>query len=78
MKVPAVLNRRKKQAQKIRPEDVIREQLAKAYALHPGHLMPTAIIAALSDAGFRIISDDDYDREIALAYQAGADSAAEG
>lgn len=73
MKVPAVLNRRKK---KVRPEDVIREQLAKAYALHPGYLMPGAITSALEDAEFRIISEDDLDREIAAAHQAGVEEGA--
>lgn len=55
------------------PQDVIREQLATAYAIHPGHLMPGAIISALSDASFRIISDEDFDREIAAAHQAGVE-----
>jgi hypothetical protein len=69
----AVRNRRKNPAQKVRPEDVIRECLATAHAIHPGHLMPGAIISALSEAGFRIISDEDFDREIAAAHQAGVE-----
>lgn len=56
---------------KLTPEDVIRESLATAYAIHPGHLMPGAVISALEAAGFTIIAQDDLDREIADAHQAG-------
>lgn len=73
MRFPA-LNRQKKHVPSpITPEDVIRECLATAHAIHPGHLMPGAIISALSEAGFRIISDEDFDREIAAAHQAGVE-----
>ena len=60
-------------AQGLTPKDVIREKLATAYAIHPGHLMPSAIIAALEEAGFTIIATADLDTEIALAHQAGVD-----
>lgn len=72
MKLAARTRRKKKQGP-LTAEDVIGEKLATAHAIHPGHLMPGAIIAALAHAGFRIISDDDYDREIALAHQAGVE-----
>ena len=52
--------------------DVLRAELAKAYELHPAYLMPGSIVTALEEAGFTIISHDDLDREIALAYAAGA------
>lgn len=52
--------------------DVLREVLERAHGLHPAYLMPGAIISALEEAGFMIISHEDFDGEIALAYQAGA------
>lgn len=73
----AVRNRRKKKQGPPTAEDVIGEKLATAYAIHPGHLMPGAITSALDDAGFRIISDEDFDREIALAHQAGVNEGLE-
>lgn len=69
--------RPKPQRKKPTPADVIRSELQKAYDLHPAYLMPGAVIGALEEAGFTIISTDDLDREIAYAYQAGTDDAAE-
>ena len=57
--------------------DVIQSQLQKAYALHPGHLMPGAVIAALGEAGYTILSNDELDNEVALAYEAGVDAGCE-
>lgn len=65
--------RRKKQqpTSEQRIHEIIQDKLTTAYAIYPGHLMPGAIIAALAEDGFRIISDEDFDREIAAAHQAG-------
>jgi len=57
--------------------DVIQEELHTAYAIHPGHLMPSAIITALQEEGYRIVLHDEMESEIALAYQAGYDEGAE-
>jgi len=54
--------------------DVLREQLSIAYDLHPGHLLPAAVEAALEDAGFLIMSADQLAAETELAFQAGADA----
>jgi hypothetical protein len=72
MRIP-LRSRRRKPPEKLTPEDVIRGQLQTAHAIHPGHLMPGAVVSALTDAGFTIISEDDLDSEIALAHQAGVD-----
>lgn len=76
MRIGSVIGR-KLGRKRPKPEDVIREQLATAYAIHPGHLMPGAVMKALSDAGFRVISEDDLQDEIALAHQAGYTEGAE-
>lgn len=74
----AARRRSRKQLTKPTPEDVIREKLNLAHAIHPGYLMPGAITGALEDAGFRIISDEDFDREIAAAHQAGVEEGSAG
>lgn len=63
-----------RKTQKPTAESVILSELRKAYDLHPVRVMPGAIVAALDDAGFTIISYDDLDNEIALAHQAGVES----
>ena len=67
-------NCRKPPIRKLTPEDVIRSVLKQAYDVHPAHLMPTAVIVALADAGFAVMSGDEVENEIALAFQAGVDS----
>lgn len=62
---------RSKKPQKRTFDDVLRDQLAKAYDLHPGYLMPGSITAALEAEGFTIVSHEDFDREILEAYQMG-------
>ena len=51
--------------------DVINEQLDLARALHPGYLMAGAVVVALEEAGYTIMSEDQLQAEIALAHQAG-------
>ena len=51
--------------------DVIRSELKKAYDLYPDYLFPASVTTALADAGFTIVSDDDMERELHLAYEAG-------
>ena len=62
---------------KLNAQDVLRSELKKAHDLHPAWAMPGAVIGALEDAGFTIISNDELDNEIALAFQAGVDSVIE-
>ncbi len=56
------------------PESVILAGLQQAHNMYPARMMPSAIISALNDAGFVIVSEADLDAEIALAYQAGEES----
>jgi hypothetical protein len=74
MKFPNCLKAPQK---KMTAQDVLRAELKKAHDLHPAWAMPGAVITALTDAGFTIISNDELDTEIALAFQAGVDSVAE-
>lgn len=66
-----------KRPKKLTAQDVLRSELKKAHDLYPAWAMPGAVIGALEDAGFTIISNDDLDTEIELAFQAGADSVLE-
>lgn len=63
--------------QKPTAEGVILSELKKAYDIHPVRVMPSAVVAALDEAGFTIISYDDLDNEIALAHQAGVENGVE-
>jgi hypothetical protein len=45
--------------------------MQKAYSIHPAHMMPSAIIRLFADSGFVIMSEDEIQAEIALAFQAG-------
>jgi hypothetical protein len=45
--------------------------MQKAYSIYPAHMMPSAIIRLLADSGFVIMSEDEIQAEIALAFQAG-------
>lgn len=67
MKIP-LLKRREK---KLTATAVIQTQLMKAYDVYPTHMLPSAVVSALEDAGFLILSADQLDYEIQLAYQAG-------
>ena len=59
---------------KVLPSAIIQDELDKAYAIHPAHLMSGSVISALADAGFRIISEDELADEVACAFQAGVAS----
>lgn len=48
--------------------------MQKAYSIYPAHMMPSAIIRLLNEAGLVVISEADLDAEIALAFQAGQES----
>lgn len=72
-----VPNRPKRLQRKLTAEDVILPVLERGHDLHPAYLMPGAVTYALREAGFVILSTDDLDNEIALAYQAGVDSVTE-
>lgn len=48
-----------------------------AHKIHPGYLMAGAVVNALSEAGYTIMSDEQLAAEIALAHQAGHEEAAE-
>lgn len=50
---------------------MINDQLTLAHQLHPGHLMAGAVVNALAEAGYAVISDEQMQAEIALAHQAG-------
>lgn len=69
-KIP--LRARKKQTEQT-PESAILAGLQRAYDI----MMPSAIIGSLRDAGFVIMSEDQLDAEVALAYQAGEESGRE-
>ena len=76
MKIPA-LNCLKPTRKKLTAQDVLRSELKKAHDLHPAWAMPGAVINALEDAGFVIMSADERESEIAFAFQAGVDSVTE-
>lgn len=57
--------------------DVLREVLELAHDIAPGWLMPSAVTTRLEEAGFVIVSIDDYENDKALAYQAGFERGAE-
>jgi hypothetical protein len=48
--------------------------MQRAYSIYPAHMMPSAIIRLLNEAGFVVISEADLDSEIAFAFQAGQES----
>jgi hypothetical protein len=48
--------------------------MQKAYSIYPAHMMPSAIIRLFADAGFVIMSEDEIQAEIVLAFQAGEES----
>lgn len=66
----------KRRTNKLTASDVLRAELEKQRDIAPGYLLPSSVIAALEEAGFSIMSADDIDNEIALAFQAGVDSVA--
>lgn len=67
--------RRKARANKtLTAADVLRSELEKAHDIAPGYVLPGSVVSALEDAGFVIMSADDIENEISLAYQAGVDS----
>jgi hypothetical protein len=51
--------------------DVLREVLDRAHSIHPAYTLPGAVTSALEEAGYTIISHEEFDREMALTYQAG-------
>lgn len=71
MRIPL---RTRRKAAPSTPESVIFEVMQKAYSIHPARMMPSAIIRLLADAGFVIMSEDEIQAEIALAFQAGQES----
>lgn len=58
-------------------QEVIQEKLELARDIAPGTVMAGGVIAALDEAGYVIMSHDDLEAEIALAYQAGYDEGRE-
>lgn len=56
------------------PESVISAVMQRAYSIYPARMMPSAVIHSLADAGFVIMSEDEIQAEIALAFQAGQES----
>lgn len=56
------------------PESVISAVMQEAYSIYPTRMMPTAIIRALAEAGFVIMSEDEIQAEIAIAFQAGQEN----
>ena len=73
----AVRGRKKTALRQPTVRDVINEQLMLAHKIHPGYLMAGAVVNALSEAGYTIMSDEQLAAEIALAHQAGYEEAAE-
>ena len=71
MKIPLM----KRKSEKPTPAGVIQSQLAKAYGMHPARLMPSTVVAALEEAGYLIMSNDQISAEVELAFQAGRESA---
>ena len=45
--------------------------MQKAYSIYPARMMPSAVIRLFADAGFVIMSEDEFQAEIAIAFQAG-------
>ena len=68
MRIPL---RTRRKAAPSTPESVISAVMQKAYSIYPAHMMPSAIIRLLADSGFVIMSEDEIQAEIALAFQAG-------
>ncbi len=56
------------------PESVISAVMQKAYSIYPARMMPNAVIRSLADAGFVIMSEDEIQAEIVLAFQAGVEN----
>ena len=59
------------------PDSVISEVMQKAYSIYPARMMSSAVIRSLTDAGFVIMSEDEIQSEIALAFQAGQENGRE-
>lgn len=71
MRIPLRMRRK---AAPSTPESVISAVMQRAYSIYPAHMMPSAIIRLLNEAGFVVISEADLDSEIAFAFQAGQES----
>ena len=71
MRIPL---RTRRKAEKSTPESVISAVMQKAHSIYPARMMPSAVIRLLSDAGFVIVSEDEIQSEIVIAFQAGQES----
>lgn len=71
MRIP--LRTRRKEAPPT-PESVISAVMQKAHSIYPARMMPSAVIRSLADAGFVIMSEDEIQAEIVIAFQAGQES----
>lgn len=56
------------------PESAISAVMREAYSIYPARMMPSAVIRSLADAGFVIMSEDEIQAEIVIAFQAGRES----
>lgn len=56
------------------PESAISAVMRVAYSLYPARMMPNVVIGLLADNGFVILSEDELQAEIAIAFQAGQEN----
>ena len=56
------------------PESAISAVMQKAYSIYPARMVPSAVIRLLADDGFVVISEDEIQAEIVIAFQAGQEN----
>ena len=71
MRIPLSMRRK---AAPSTPESAISAVMQKAHSIYPARMVPSAVIRLLADAGFVIMSEDEIQAEIVIAFQAGQEN----
>lgn len=61
----------RRKAAPLTPESAITAVMQKAYSIYPARMMSSAVIRMLADDGFYVMSDEEIQAEIVIAFEAG-------